>query len=191
MTEIIKCECGYVLGEAMSSLPLKPGCSIYVAPGVVSKGYEVLCPACSKLTAITKMISVKCSDCGHENIYLDSGFTQWMCAVCGNRHNYPPAVSQPKAIDSIAHAQCAIAEVCDEIKNLLLSKNRKYGNSAIEPERVFSRADPIEQINVRLDDKLSRIKSRQDDDDEDPEFDLIGYLILKRVAIKLRKGQAK
>lgn len=78
--------------------------------------------------------------------------------------------------------QALIAKECLLIQDMLLEKNRKYGNSAIEPLRIFSKADPIEQINVRIDDKLSRITSAQTDDDEDPELDLIGYLILKRVA---------
>ena len=78
----------------------------------------------------------------------------------------------------------AIIEECNAIKGMLLDKNRKYGDSALSPVRVFSRADTIEQINVRIDDKLSRIKSGQADDDEDAEKDLIGYLILKRVARK-------
>jgi hypothetical protein len=77
-----------------------------------------------------------------------------------------------------------IAEACDEIKWMLLEKNRKYGNSALSPKRIFSRADAIEQINVRIDDKLNRIQNRQNDEDEDVEKDLIGYLILKRVAKK-------
>ena len=76
-----------------------------------------------------------------------------------------------------------IAEECDKIKEMLLDKNRKYGNSAIAPKRIFSSADPIEQINVRIDDKLSRIAAGQTDDTEDAESDLIGYLILKKVAI--------
>ena len=78
----------------------------------------------------------------------------------------------------------AIIEECNAIKGMLLDKNRKYGDSALSPVRVFSRADTIEQINVRIDDKLSRIRSGQADDDEDAEKDLIGYLILKRVARK-------
>jgi len=32
-----------------------------------------------------------------------------------------------------------------------------YGNLALAPLRIFSRADPVEQLNVRIDDKLSRI----------------------------------
>lgn len=83
-------------------------------------------------------------------------------------------------------AQKAIAQTCDEIKEMLLGKNRKYGNSALDPVRIFSKADPIEQINVRIDDKLSRIASAQSDEDEDVEKDLVGYLILKRVARKLK-----
>ena len=51
----------------------------------------------------------------------------------------------------------AIATVCDEIKAMLLEKNLSYGNSALAPLRIFSRADPVEQLNVRIDDKLSRI----------------------------------
>lgn len=71
---------------------------------------------------------------------------------------------------------------CDAIKNMLMEKNRKYGNSALEPVRVFSKASPTEQILVRLDDKLSRLRSAQGDEDEDVIADLIGYLILLRVA---------
>ena len=85
--------------------------------------------------------------------------------------------------------QDQIFKICDEIKEILLGKNRKYGDSAINPVRIFSKANPIEQINVRIDDKISRIKSAQDDDTEDAELDLIGYLILKRVAIVILKGK--
>jgi hypothetical protein len=78
--------------------------------------------------------------------------------------------------------QDLIWDECEAIRDLLLEKNRKYGDSAIHPVRIFSKADPVAQIDVRIDDKISRIRSAQDDDTEDPELDLIGYLILKRVA---------
>ena len=84
-------------------------------------------------------------------------------------------------------AQSLISKICDEIKEMLLDKNRKYGNSALSPKRIFSKASPIEQINVRIDDKLSRIESAQPDDMEDPVFDLLGYLVLRRVAEKINK----
>jgi hypothetical protein len=80
-----------------------------------------------------------------------------------------------------------IIEVCDEIKAMLLEKNRKYGDSALKPTRIFSKADAIEQIKVRIDDKLTRMKNQQDDEDEDVVSDLIGYLVL----LKIAKRQAK
>lgn len=84
-------------------------------------------------------------------------------------------------------AQAKIAKACDSIKELLLEKNAKYGNSALEPMRVFSNSSTIEQIKVRIDDKLSRIQNMRDKvvtspDDEDTVKDLVGYLILLMVA---------
>lgn len=72
----------------------------------------------------------------------------------------------------------AITDACEQIKNMLLEKNRKYGNSALNPVRVFSKANTAEQLRVRMDDKLSRIQSAQDDDIEDAMLDLTGYLVL-------------
>ena len=74
-----------------------------------------------------------------------------------------------------------IEQVCDEIKEMLIAKNQAYGNSAADPVRIFAKSDTIEQINVRIDDKLSRIARGHEYENEDTELDLIGYLILKRV----------
>lgn len=68
------------------------------------------------------------------------------------------------------------------IFSMLVAKNRKYGDSALNPVRIFSKASNIEQLKVRLDDKLSRIKNAQDDEDEDVIADLIGYLVLLTIA---------
>ena len=78
-----------------------------------------------------------------------------------------------------------IMQVCHEVETLLIEKNKSYGNSAADPVRVFSKSDPIEQINVRIDDKLSRIARGNEFDGDDTELDLIGYLLLKR-AIKIK-----
>ena len=79
-----------------------------------------------------------------------------------------------------------IREVCDEIKEMLLAKNAAYGNSVADPVRIFSKASSFEQINVRIDDKLSRIMHGAEYEGDDTELDLIGYLILKRV---LKEGK--
>lgn len=89
-------------------------------------------------------------------------------------------------MNQIAQTQADIATVCDEIKELLLEKNRRYGDSAINPVRIFSKSDPLEQIRVRMDDKLSRLRNAQSDEDEDVIADLTGYLILYQVA-KMRQ----
>lgn len=86
------------------------------------------------------------------------------------------------------NAQELIAAECEAVKAMLLAKNKAYGNSALEPLRVFSRAEPLEQINVRLDDKLSRLARGSGTETEDVEQDIIGYLILKRVAKKVQAG---
>lgn len=78
-----------------------------------------------------------------------------------------------------------IQKECEFIKALLLEKNRKYGDSAVNPARIFSKASAKEQILVRIDDKINRVKNRQNDEDEDVILDLIGYLILYRVALKM------
>jgi hypothetical protein len=77
-----------------------------------------------------------------------------------------------------------IETTCDSIKQLLIDKNAKYGNSALNPVRVFSKADNQEQLLVRIDDKLSRIArgAGMDGVDEDTLNDLIGYLILLKIA---------
>jgi len=74
-----------------------------------------------------------------------------------------------------------IKAVCSEIESMLIAKNHAYGDSALDPIRIFSHTHPTEQILVRIDDKLSRIKMGRFHDTEDVELDLIGYLILLRV----------
>ena len=72
---------------------------------------------------------------------------------------------------------------CNEIRDLLLSKNRAYGDSALSPDNIFSKLDNAQAICARIDDKLSRIKNTGlDDETEDTLDDLIGYLILLKIA---------
>lgn len=80
-----------------------------------------------------------------------------------------------------------IEDMCNGIKEMLLMKNRKYGNSALNPVRIFSKADSVEQIKIRIDDKINRIQNRQDDEDEDVFFDLAGYLVLLLIAKKKQR----
>ncbi len=73
--------------------------------------------------------------------------------------------------------------VLSEIGDMLKAKNRAYGNSALDPVRIFSRAPADEQLKVRIDDKLSRLQ-RGSAAGEDVVVDLIGYLVLLLIAEK-------
>jgi hypothetical protein len=78
-----------------------------------------------------------------------------------------------------------VSSILDEIRDMLVSKNAKYGNSALEPLGVFSQLSAKEGILIRIDDKLKRIKNGSlDKDDEDVVNDLIGYLVLLKIHAK-------
>ncbi len=75
------------------------------------------------------------------------------------------------------------------IEEMLVSKNAAYGDSALSPMRVFSRADSVEQIKVRLDDKISRLSrghALPDESLDDTIDDLMGYLVLLKIAVRRR-----
>ena len=61
-----------------------------------------------------------------------------------------------------------VSDVLLEIKDLLIAKNKKYGNSALEPLGVFSQLSAKSGLLVRI-------------DDEDVINDLIGYLVLLKI----------
>lgn len=78
----------------------------------------------------------------------------------------------------------AVDTILKEIGNMLKEKNRRYGNSAVNPVRAFSKADNIEQIKVRVDDKISRLVHGDANNTEDTRRDLIGYLVILDAAEK-------
>lgn len=74
-----------------------------------------------------------------------------------------------------------IKAFCDNLADFLTEKNKRYGNSALEPLKVFSKTDNISGILVRADDKLSRIKNSSELRRNDV-IDLVGYLVLLSIA---------
>lgn len=80
-----------------------------------------------------------------------------------------------------APAGQAIADACDSIKFMLLKKNISYGNSALNPVRIFSNLTSKEGLYARIDDKLSRLKNNQSYPNDNDIDDLIGYLVLLKV----------
>lgn len=84
----------------------------------------------------------------------------------------------------ITSAHKEILNVCNELADFLIEKNKSYGNSALDPVRIFSNSDNVEQLKVRIDDKLSRFARGSEYPGDNDIDDLLGYLVLLKVAIR-------
>jgi hypothetical protein len=76
---------------------------------------------------------------------------------------------------------------CLDIMEMLIKKNVSYGDSALKPIRIFSQSDNVEQIKIRIDDKINRVKNSQGFAGDNDIDDLIGYLILLKIALDKNK----
>ena len=99
-------------------------------------------------------------------------------------NNWGAKAQEEQIKDEMTDSQRRIAGLGDEMKTMLLQKNRQYGDSVLNPTRFFSHADQEEQIKVRIDDKLNRLVQGNDslESDDDIIKDLIGYLTLLLVS---------
>jgi uncharacterized protein YcbK (DUF882 family) len=73
-----------------------------------------------------------------------------------------------------------IREICRAFTEMLVEKNKRYGNAAITPLNVFAghtNNPDTERLCVRLDEKLSRIKTQSELKVNDI-VDTCGYSIL-------------
>lgn len=75
-----------------------------------------------------------------------------------------------------------ILNTCLALAHMLIKKNISYGNSALDPVRIFSKAGPREQLYVRIDDKLNRLMKGTEYPGDNDIDDLIGYLVLLKIA---------
>jgi len=94
--------------------------------------------------------------------------------------NENPYLIAKKSEKTLTQTQTEITEVMNELRVLLINKNEQYGDSVLEPIRIFSKASIDEQVKVRIDDKINRLLQGDDslESDEDVIKDLIGYLVL-------------
>lgn len=78
-----------------------------------------------------------------------------------------------------------IKKVGQEVIDLLLEKNESYGDSALNPAGIFASGNAVDNLTSRIDDKLMRIKTQGFRGyGEDNVKDLIGYLILLKIALE-------
>tara|TARA_R100001463_G_scaffold81978_1_gene136507 strand:+ start:885 stop:1244 length:360 start_codon:yes stop_codon:yes gene_type:complete len=81
-------------------------------------------------------------------------------------------------------------KVVQSISKLLKQKNKDYGDSALSPLNVFSKLDAVESLCCRLDDKIARIRNKGiTDQTEDTVDDLIGYLLLLKMALQKKEQE--
>ena len=77
-----------------------------------------------------------------------------------------------------------IAEISEAMKNLLLYKNEKYGDSAINPKKIFYKGDSTNSILIRLDDKLGRVMANTEEKPRVNDVcDIIGYCTLLLISM--------
>ena len=82
------------------------------------------------------------------------------------------------------NTQEKICEITNAIKDLLLYKNNKYGDSALKPNNVFYKGDSTNSILIRLDDKVGRVKSNPDKNPRvNDVVDIVGYSILLLISM--------
>ena len=76
------------------------------------------------------------------------------------------------------NSQDKITKVLFGLQNLLHYKNTKYGDSALNPVKIFSKHDADSGILIRLDDKMSRIMNSEEGLRKNDVADILGYLTL-------------
>lgn len=91
-----------------------------------------------------------------------------------------------EAMEECDRMAVLLRQRCAELAEFLVLKNRAYGSSASKPLRIFSRVSDLEQLLIRMDDKLSRIARGRDHDKTDESIndtmrDLAGYIVLYAV----------
>ena len=86
----------------------------------------------------------------------------------------------------IEDSQEKIKMICDSMKDLLLYKNEKYGDSALNPNNIFYKGDSTNSIKIRLDDKIGRVKNSNETRVNDI-ADIIGYCVLLLVSLNATK----
>jgi hypothetical protein len=80
--------------------------------------------------------------------------------------------------------QQKIHELMGAMKDLLLYKNQKYGDSAINPKKIFYKGDSTNSILIRLDDKIGRVTSNTEEKPRVNDVcDIIGYCTLLLISM--------
>lgn len=85
----------------------------------------------------------------------------------------------------VERAEPLIKHVFDEVRDLVVEKNRSYGGSMLKPG-LFGPKDPEERIWCRISDKLARLQAGNSYPGDNDLKDLMGYfagiLVLRAIS---------
>ena len=88
--------------------------------------------------------------------------------------------------------QQKIIEITEAMRELLLYKNEKYGDSALRPKHIFYKGDAVNSILIRLDDKLGRIMANTETAPRVNDVaDIIGYCTLLLIGMGAKTENIK
>ena len=88
--------------------------------------------------------------------------------------------------------QQKIKDILSGVTDLILYKNRKYGDSAINPKKIFYKGDSTNSILIRLDDKIGRVMSSTEEKPRVNDVaDIIGYCTLLLVSMGITSEDLK
>lgn len=88
--------------------------------------------------------------------------------------------------------QQKIKDILSGMTDLLLYKNKKYGDSAVNPKKIFYKGDSTSSILIRLDDKIGRVMSNTEEKPRVNDIaDIIGYCTLLLVSMRITSEDLK
>lgn len=110
---------------------------------------------------VSGKVRVSCPNCQ----YFKCPSGEFPCAGCGDfEHFLPKSLEFEPSFEQIYSSLCNMQE----------AKDKKYGNSALNPLEIFSKHHPY---GARIDEKLARVKNSEELRKNDI-ADIIGGLVL-------------
>lgn len=119
------------------------------------------------------------------NCWFDDTEKLYHCVKAdGSEWTSPLNSTQTEWKKVLPPTQQKIKDILEGMKDLLLYKNQKYGDSAINPKKIFYKGDSTNSILIRLDDKIGRVMSNTEEKPRVNDVaDIIGYCTLLLISM--------
>lgn len=155
------------------------------------KGMICTCEVCgSKFIDTTGINNLMCPKCIEETVALhkirvpEKGTSEHDDSLLPQLEAQLYAQTMESPWGDLPPTQQKIHEIMGAMKDLLLYKNQKYGDSAINPKKIFYKGDSTNSILIRLDDKIGRVMSNTEEKPRVNDVcDIIGYCTLLLISM--------